>query len=1079
MQILKGFIFFGALALFGCGGNNSTKIQESTDKINKVPIITIQSQDQIIPKGIIEVQLIASAEDDSGIKSVVWVQTSGPQVTLDAADTLNASFSVPVVTYKQGQQALTFDITVTDIDNESSKAQVRVLVEPNNYAPQLNLISPMKSYINDSVLIEVLATDQDGTIEKVTWEQLTGPQLSTTQGNSKLMFDVPFINQQETVTFKAIVFDDKETSTAGEVTINLVPTERLVITTNTKISTQAGALTLIDWQVDNLNKALEAELIQTSGPNVALIQYPEKNTFTFIAPENAPQDTEITFELKVKDAFGQVNVQMISVIVEPINTVFLERRQIFGLTPGVNIFSSNFVKIDGDDHFDLVTIEKNGLNWYRNLGDGTYDIDKSPNLIKNTLSTDNSNLQFFDIDGNGLSDLIDVSVDTDLVTTLDVYFNLGSSFSEKKIQAVLPRPSYLKDIYIKVHQSETDSLIIVYVDNEILIFKVIDSSLEKLTEFAMEDKILPLSLAVCEADDVLFFRTIEEVPSNERGWSELYSLNISTLEEPQSIQRRSLHYTSATCLTASNGKSTYIEYVERGRLLDYSQAVEYSNGNHNIKTISLPVHKSSQGTFNIPLLNPVKNRDGYDDLIIADKDDKSGAVKVESVLTYLATNTVPVFQPLTLPDLCIDNLCDGFFVDNESVFLFKSSSNSVQFTLLDEPNNVFDINFEKDISIVNLSQFGEQLKVRTTLNDDASLQSNYLTNFSAGQLSLNGDYDLSSLPIADYQGSESTIFVNYDSNKDGILDVFSTVTRSESTYRKTDLITSFIATDDYFQDVSIISEIGTRYDDYLDNYYIKMADDVNSDGHVDFLLSYTVGDYITDYEWTLYDNEISDWKVNKSIPSDEFIVFIDTDNSGLKDAIQYSPEEDYYSGGYHGGAYDFDPKAGYLSIKKQSVINNFDGAYIVDNKLKAFKDIKIFDVNRDGKMDILITYYAMKKIADFQYEIDKSTLLTSWYDISDQGDFIEHTMPSIWNNINIFDTNDEGYFTEFDINNGKIYEYSFIDLLNIPALSRIIDIGFSAEKLKHLLFDIDNDGDIDIILYDNYNIYLHENTGGN
>ena len=75
------------------------------------------------------VTLAGSGSDTDGtIVRYRWVQTGGPTVVLSGADTPNASFTAPEVTFENFLEELEFQLTVTDDDGDSGTAIVLVVV---------------------------------------------------------------------------------------------------------------------------------------------------------------------------------------------------------------------------------------------------------------------------------------------------------------------------------------------------------------------------------------------------------------------------------------------------------------------------------------------------------------------------------------------------------------------------------------------------------------------------------------------------------------------------------------------------------------------------------------------------------------------------------------------------------------------------------------------------------------------------------------------------------------------------------------------------------------------------------------
>ncbi len=74
------------------------------------------------------VTLSGSASDEDGeIASYLWTQTSGPTVTIDNSDSINASFLSPETS---ANETLTFQLSATDNDGDTSIGTVSVTISP-------------------------------------------------------------------------------------------------------------------------------------------------------------------------------------------------------------------------------------------------------------------------------------------------------------------------------------------------------------------------------------------------------------------------------------------------------------------------------------------------------------------------------------------------------------------------------------------------------------------------------------------------------------------------------------------------------------------------------------------------------------------------------------------------------------------------------------------------------------------------------------------------------------------------------------------------------------------------------------
>src|SRR5207302_1521748 len=113
--------------------------------------------------------------DGGSIASYLWIQTSGPAVTLSAANTAKSSFTAPSST--TSDTTLTFKLTVTDNDGAAtSSASTSVLVKRVNTPP--TAITGPNQTVNASQIVTLDGSksfDKDGgTIASYRWVQASG-----------------------------------------------------------------------------------------------------------------------------------------------------------------------------------------------------------------------------------------------------------------------------------------------------------------------------------------------------------------------------------------------------------------------------------------------------------------------------------------------------------------------------------------------------------------------------------------------------------------------------------------------------------------------------------------------------------------------------------------------------------------------------------------------------------------------------------------------------------------------------------------------------------------------------------------
>ena len=145
------------LTLASCGGGGSEGDDGGntvTPPANQAPTANA-GEDQTVNENS-EVTLTGSGSDSDGsISSYSWTQTSGTEVTLTGADSQTATFTAPEI---NGDETLSFEITVTDDDGATDKDQIDIQVVATT------IIANNVSIITQSNLSEIAVEASNGDI---------------------------------------------------------------------------------------------------------------------------------------------------------------------------------------------------------------------------------------------------------------------------------------------------------------------------------------------------------------------------------------------------------------------------------------------------------------------------------------------------------------------------------------------------------------------------------------------------------------------------------------------------------------------------------------------------------------------------------------------------------------------------------------------------------------------------------------------------------------------------------------------------------------------------------------------------
>ena len=257
------------------------------------------------------VMLTGSGSDTDGtVVRYRWMQTSGPTVVLSGADTPNASFTAPEVTFENLIEELEFQLTVTDDDGASDTAVVLVVViyDPlTNEAPTAN--AGFDQTVSEGTLVTLSGSgsDPDGIIIAYNWLQTSGTPVELIGGDTPNPgFFAPEVNSDEELVFQLAVFDDEFGFAADTVTVTV-----LNGVSNTPPVADAGRdrtvdenteVTLSGSGTDSDGTIVSYRWTQTSGTPVTL-SGASTQAASFTTPD-VDSDEDLVFELTVTDDGG-------------------------------------------------------------------------------------------------------------------------------------------------------------------------------------------------------------------------------------------------------------------------------------------------------------------------------------------------------------------------------------------------------------------------------------------------------------------------------------------------------------------------------------------------------------------------------------------------------------------------------------------------------------------------------------------------------------------------------------------------------------------------------------------------------
>jgi chitinase len=168
-----------------------------------------------------EVTLTGVASDEAGeIVAIAWAQTAGPVIALDETDQLELILTIPDIKAVEGVQTFTFELTITDDDNNQVSDSVDIVVTPVNITPIAFAGEDQIVFEKQIVTLSGTATDEDGDIVGVQWTQTGGPLVTLLDGNKlETTFKAPDLDSELELVFVLTVEDSDGVTSTDEIKV--------------------------------------------------------------------------------------------------------------------------------------------------------------------------------------------------------------------------------------------------------------------------------------------------------------------------------------------------------------------------------------------------------------------------------------------------------------------------------------------------------------------------------------------------------------------------------------------------------------------------------------------------------------------------------------------------------------------------------------------------------------------------------------------------------------------------------------------------------------------------------------------
>ncbi|WP_286233199.1 hypothetical protein [Thalassotalea sediminis] len=297
----------------------------------------------------------------------------------------------------------------------------------------------------------------------------------------------------------------------------------------------------------------------------------------------------------------------------------------------------------------------------------------------------------------------------------------------------------------------------------------------------------------------------------------------------------------------------------------------------------------------------------------------------------------------------------------------------------------------------------------------------------------------------------------FDINNDGVEDVlFIKEVEDEElcssfTSRNAQLMVKY-GTNEGFENETSLTNLGCLY---VDDYYsISSAEDINNDGYLDLNMYKNVPEISRSFAYFyIYSPETNHYTA-LSLGENERLVDINGDKYADKISIN-----DVFS------CTDYFAVCGILQYQLQQpdmVFGEWKN-FKIDSEFSEYGRFESYDINQDKINDV--TIYAGRAL-------DTEPTQTHWFELTEQGDFQHHQIERLPAYYADLYASGIPYF--FDIQGTKLIKYKYNELVHSPVIDEVQKFPFTDAR-KHF-YDVDKDGDIDVLILENGHIMMVENS---
>ena len=277
--------------------------------INNIPPSAQASAAQSADEGTtVQLDASASTDSDGSIASYWWQQINISEHSVDLVDPASAqpSFSAPFV---DADIELSFELTVTDNDGDTSSASVAITIV-NNIPPIAQAGGDNRVYENNSFELDASASaDSDGSIASYRWQQINISEHSidlSDPASAQPSFTAPAVAADFELSFELTVTDNDGDASSDSIVITVLDNIPPVAQASAEARAYEGSSVQLDASASSDADGIIVYYFwqQTVGPK-ADIANPEAETTSFLAPA-VDDSTTLAFQLTVADV-GQAS----------------------------------------------------------------------------------------------------------------------------------------------------------------------------------------------------------------------------------------------------------------------------------------------------------------------------------------------------------------------------------------------------------------------------------------------------------------------------------------------------------------------------------------------------------------------------------------------------------------------------------------------------------------------------------------------------------------------------------------------------------------------------------------------------